>query len=156
MLENTQRKEKEKRLAEALQEGDQKSLAQLYDAYAPVLLGLVSKIVKDSEKAEGILQKTFLMIWEQRKSYDASKMGLLTWMIMMAKTTAIEAIKVGNMQEIPLDYKSVAIPEQDSNMSLEGSFCQLSPQQRAVLDLMYLKGFSCQQAATELNISVEI
>ncbi|MDQ4141384.1 MAG: hypothetical protein M3142_12795, partial [Bacteroidota bacterium] len=78
MLENTSRKETERALAASLQQGQPQVLALLYDAYAPVLLGLITRIVRNPKKAELVLQETFLAIWQKRTAFNNSKSGLLT------------------------------------------------------------------------------
>ncbi|WP_460879052.1 RNA polymerase sigma factor [Pontibacter rugosus] len=65
--------ETEQSLVEALKQGKQEVLGLLYDAYAPVMMGVILRIVPDREVAEEVLQETFLAIWSRIEVYDASK-----------------------------------------------------------------------------------
>lgn len=52
----------------------------LYDKYSPALYGLILKRVIDSSAAAIVLEKSFLRIWKERKSYDPSKSTVFSWM----------------------------------------------------------------------------
>ncbi len=157
MIHNSERQEKEKRWAQALQQGDQEIMGLLYDTYAPVLLGLISRIVKDKEIAESVLMQTFLMVWQQKATYNASKMGLLTWMIMLAKETALQSLKGKQFNSVPngQEIGTFAVPDDQIAPGDGNQFCNLKPEEKASLDLIYLKGYSCAEAAVALGITEE-
>ena len=69
---------------------DQKAFAYLYDNYSKALFGVIFSIVQESEESEDILQKTFLKIWDNFDSYDASKGRLYTWMLNISRNMAID------------------------------------------------------------------
>jgi len=162
MLNNSDRQAKEQHLAKKLQEGNQEIIGVLYDAYAPVLLGLISKIVRDREIAESVLHDTFLVIWMQRGSYKPEKMGFLTWLIMTAKETAIASIKSDKYRNFPNgeEIANFVNPEQlqteaQDPLMISNSACNLAPAEKAALDLIYLKGYSFAEAAAALGVPVE-
>lgn len=143
-----------------LQQGHQEALGLLYDKFAPILLGLISRIVPDKHNAEAILAEAFLTIWHRKAAYDPAKTGLLTWMITIARETAIKGIKAGKYQH---DHTAMQAPtmlhpdeEAGSAKAFEGrinDFCsRLSPAEKAALDLIYLEGYTCSEAAAALNI----
>ncbi|QNF31513.1 hypothetical protein HUW51_01775 [Adhaeribacter swui] len=161
MQEYPSRKEAEKALAILLQQSEPNVLALLYDAYAPVLLGLISRIVRNSQTAESVLQETFVAIWQQRATYNPALTGLLTWMIMLAKESALKALPTSNFssglsqEHLP---GSVALPEPALNpppTKAPETNAPLNTQEKAVLDLIYLKGCSSAEAAASLGISEE-
>ena len=163
MQENTSRKEEEKALATSLQKSEPEVLALLYDAYAPVLLGLITRIVRNTQTAELVLQETFLAIWQQRATYHPSRCGLLTWMIMVAKETALAALQnlpyssgAAEAETKPVPVKepeTMGSPAEDT--SVQNSFYELNAVEKAVLDLIYLKGCSSAEAAATLGMSEE-
>ncbi|MDQ3291833.1 MAG: sigma-70 family RNA polymerase sigma factor [Bacteroidota bacterium] len=164
MLDNTSRKEAERALATSLQQGQSQVLALLYDAYAPVLLGLITRIVRNPHKAEMVLQETFLEIWQKRAAYNSSQGGLLTWMIMVAKEVALAAlnnVKPGLVIEgRRCNAGGTDVKEKENSFTAEEvrlrtSFQVLAPNEKAALDLVYLKGYSCAEAAITLGISEE-
>jgi hypothetical protein len=60
-------------LLPALVDGDEGAFALLYDAYAPLLFGIIVRIVGDEKEAENLLQDTFVKIWNHISKYDAEK-----------------------------------------------------------------------------------
>ena len=162
MFNNSDRQKKEQRLAKRLQEGDKEVIGILYDAYAPVLLGLIIKIVRNREIAESVLHDTFLVIWMQKGTYEQDKMGFLTWLIMTAKETAIASIKSDKYRNFPkgeeittfTNIEQVDMEEQDYLLNPNAA-CNLSPNEKAALDLIYLKGYSIAEAATTLGVPIE-
>jgi RNA polymerase sigma factor (sigma-70 family) len=160
MQEYTSRKEAEKALATSLQKSEPEVLALLYDAYAPVLLGLISRIVRNSQRAEYVLQETFVAIWRQRATYNAAHSGLLTWMIMVAKETALAVLPTNgfinqeNKQALPENAWGIKIKLPEEVVE-PNSFRELKADEQALLDLIYLNGCSRAEAAATLGISEE-
>ncbi|GHA80832.1 RNA polymerase sigma factor [Pontibacter akesuensis] len=143
--------ETEQSLVEALQQGKQEMLSVLYDAYAPVMMGVIARIVPDKEQAEEVLQETFVAIWSRIDVYDSSKGRFLIWGLAIARGIALEAVKNG--QYIPGNSASAA--PQQAREPKPKPFCDLEPQERAILELIYLKGYSCSEVTAELNITEE-
>ncbi len=163
MQENSSRKEIEKALATSLQNSEPEVLALLYDAYASVLLGLITRIVKNTQTAELVLQETFLTIWQQRANYHPERCGLLTWVIMVAKETALATLQntkhslAASGTETPasaVKEQQIRSSQSDKTFNLK-LYNHLNADEIAVLDLIYLKGCSCAEAAATLGISEE-
>lgn len=152
------RGETEQSLVAALKQGRQEMLGKLYDAYAPVMMGVISRIVPDAEVAEQVLQETFVAIWTRIGVYDASKERLLTWGLAIARGIALEAVKTNRYtttakyknETAPLPNKHV--PLQQGQISVE-NVCSLAPLEKKALELLYLKGRTCAETAGELNIT---
>ncbi|MES3016842.1 MAG: sigma factor [Bacteroidota bacterium] len=70
------------------QSTDSTAYSSLYDNYAPVLYGVIFRIVKDQATAERLLEKTILKIWKTRAAHDAKKLAFSTWMINIARNFA--------------------------------------------------------------------
>ncbi|MGH7805828.1 MAG: sigma factor, partial [Candidatus Binatia bacterium] len=50
-------------LLSAMAEGDDRALGALYDRHAPILLGLILRIIRGRSEAEDVLQEVFLQAW---------------------------------------------------------------------------------------------
>lgn len=150
--------ETEQSLVAALRQGRQEMLGKLYDAYAPVMMGVISRIVPDTEVAEQVLQETFVAIWTRIGVYDASKERLLTWGLAIARGIALEAVKTGRYTSVG-SPKNEAGSQQNKNVPLqqgqlsEENLCSLSPLEKRALESLYLKGRSCAETAGELNMT---
>ena len=75
---------------EQLRQGDNGGFEILYDRYSAMLFGIILRVVNDNEDAENLLQDCFVKIWKNIASYDATKGRLATWMINVARNTAID------------------------------------------------------------------
>jgi RNA polymerase sigma factor (sigma-70 family) len=88
--------ENQTQIAEFLKQKNAHALAQLYDAYGATLYGVVLRIVYSKEIAEQVIQDTFVKIWQNSASYDASKGRLYTWMLNIARNTAIDVTRTSH------------------------------------------------------------
>ncbi|GGK79204.1 RNA polymerase sigma factor [Rufibacter glacialis] len=161
MVENRMGGESEQRLLEAIRLGKQEAFGLLYDAYAPVLMGMISRMVPSSEVAEEVLKETFLAIWSRIHIFDPSKTRFLTWALALGRGIALEAQKTGlygtllhtNGTEERARQEEERRAKELEEARVKEAFCQLAPQEKAIIDLIYLKGYSCAQAAEALGIS---
>ena len=89
----------------ALQEHNRHAFSQLYDLYSGALFGVIYRVVNNTEASEEILQDSFLKIWNNITQYDASKAKLFTWMLNIARNTAIDyaRVKKNNVQHEDFD-----------------------------------------------------
>jgi len=139
-------------LVTALRQGRTEALSLLYDKYAPALLGLTTRMMRSQEEAERVLQLTFMAIWERRTEYDASCLSLLSWLILITRDTAVAALKASD--------KATRKDQPQSNgqaaKAVKESFYYLTPNEKAALDLVYLQGYTCAEAAAELQVAEEV
>jgi RNA polymerase sigma factor (sigma-70 family) len=153
----------EQDLINALRQGRTEALGLLYDKYAPVLMGLATRIMREQEAAETVLQDTFKAVWERKATYDASRLSLLSWLILLTRDTAMAALKAENRNVLRSGQKPLAQATTEKENQREGKvaieikeiFCNLAPNEKAALNLMYLQGFTCTEAAAELGIAEE-
>lgn len=72
---------------------DDKALAALYDATSGRVFGLVSRIVSDAGLAEEVVEDTYWQVWRQALRFDAERGRPLTWLLAMARSRAIDAVR---------------------------------------------------------------
>ncbi len=73
-----------------IRKGDHSACKVVYDKYAPLLYGIIYRIVKDQAVAENLLERTITKIWKEQVSYDPEKLSLCTWMMNIARNLAID------------------------------------------------------------------
>lgn len=142
-----------------LKNRDERGLSLLYDNYAPTLLGLIMNILGNREVAEEVLQQTMLKIWDNIHSYDVSKSGLYTWMATIARNTAIDKRRLksfqNNQQTNSIDteiYHLHTVQTSTSAIDIEKLTADLNDNQKQVLDMVYLKGYTHKETAKVLDI----
>lgn len=137
-------------LSIAIKQGDKKAFGRLYDKYAPVLMGLISRVLPDDSDREEMLQTAFLHIWDQIGSFDALGSSFLTWLINITRHLAINKAKSLTAQYQP-NQNPVYL---HSNKNNENQLFSVSVQ-KVIFDLVYYKGLTCTEAAAALTMPVE-
>ncbi|MDQ3112132.1 MAG: sigma-70 family RNA polymerase sigma factor [Bacteroidota bacterium] len=152
----------EPELIALLKARDERGLRVLYDHYSAALYGVILRIVIERETAEDVLQESFVKIWNNSASYDASKGRLYTWLLNVARNTAIDKTrsknfrKKGQVQSIE-DFV-YSVDKQHNNttpvdhIGLRKFVDELKPDQRQLIDLLYFGGYTQSEAAEELNL----
>ena len=142
--------EEDIRLSVAIKEGDKQALGRVYDMYAPLLMGFISRIIPVVSSAEEILQTTFLHTWHQIGSFNASGSSLFTWLVNTARQLSIDKVRLGQVQNLPqhnLVYEHANSTDTEQIVS--------EPVQKNIFNRLYYKGESCVKAAEALDMSVE-
>ncbi len=152
----------EEELVSKLKSQDTIAIQALYDMYSGALLGVISRIIQQTEVAEDLLQETFIKIWNSAGSYDSTKGRLFTWMMNIARNLSIDKLR-------SKDFKN-ALKNQDIENNVDFIDAQkgvsfnadllgikdlvtaLKPEFKAVLDMVYFKGYTHVEAAEELNL----
>lgn len=125
----------EENMIALLQKNDLSSFDKLYEYYAPLLFGIIVRFPEAKENAESVLQKCFKHIWENRNLFNASKESLYTWMYKITKNTALPLRRATISPEIEIN--------QDTTENL-------------AFTLVVTNGYSYQETASLLNISIEV
>lgn len=153
--------DKEHILIEAVSKGDREAFGRLYDDFSAALFGVVLRIAGNREVAEEVLQDAFVKIWRSAASYDPAKGRPFTWMLNIARNTAIDRIRT-------LDHRMAAkIQDVDSHVyRLEGEDLQrevdqigvtrvlsgLKQENRELIEMAYYQGYTQQEIADNTGI----
>ncbi len=149
-------------LVELIKQKDQDAFSYLYTNYSKALFGVVYAVVPDQEDAEDLLQILFVKIWKSIESYDSAKGRLYTWMLNMARNLAIDHTR-SKHQRIKPKIQSVSDSVYElRNKTTENNASdfigfntllnELKSDQKEIIDLIYYKGFTHEQASKELNM----
>lgn len=74
----------EDELAAAIALGDRDAFAELYERFAPLLLGRVSNREPDPRVAESIVLSVFVEFWRQAPRIDARRENIAAWLLARA------------------------------------------------------------------------
>ena len=83
----------ERDLVAALERRDPDALAAIQAEYGGMLLGYLRGVLGDRATAEDVLQVTLLEVWQRGPTYDAARSSLLTWVMMIARSRAIDQLR---------------------------------------------------------------
>ena len=108
------------------------------------------------------LFKAFVNIWRNIESYERSKGSLFTWILNVARNTAIDKLRSQdyqqNTQNQPLEYFVSVVEEENpvehqvDAIGVRKVVDQLRPEYRSIIDLVYFQGYTQAEVADELEI----
>lgn len=152
----------EEELVNGLKNQDTTAMEALYSMYSGALLGIISRVVVQTEVAEDVLQETFVKIWNSAGSYDPSKGRLFTWMMNVARNLSIDKLRSKDYKNAnknqDIENNVNFIDEQKKvtfnadTLGLKDLVTNLKPDFKNVLDMVYFKGYTHVEAAEELDI----
>lgn len=152
----------EDELVLALKDHEVVALQALYRMYSGTLLSVISRILVEPDIAEDIVQETFMKIWYSVEQYERSKGRLFTWMINIARNSAIDVLRSKKYRN---DKKNINIDDCHPTINWSHNIVyntdavlikelvyQLKPDFHILLDMVYFKGYTHVEIADQLNL----
>jgi len=144
-----------------LQNGDKKAFSVIYKNFSPAIFGIVSKIILDKEVAKDVLQESFVKIWKNAAKYDSSKGTFFTWMLNIARNTAID-----NYRKNKKEVSNINLNELSNVSLLDDKISEIkinhigireiintgTKEHKEVIDFLYYKGYTHQELSEELGL----
>ncbi|OLY92359.1 RNA polymerase sigma-70 factor, ECF subfamily [Cnuella takakiae] len=150
----------ETELVDRLQAHDQAAFSYLYDHYSKALFVIIYQVVPQQELAEDVLQEVFVKIWQNVRSYDATKGRLYTWMLNIARNSAIDRTrsKDFNRQAKTTELTDNVYEGKDGvhsridDIGLKKTIERLPEENRRLLELSYFQGYTQDEIAKMMGI----
>lgn len=141
---------------------DSKAFTLLYDMYSKSLYGVIFNLVKDREEAEDVLQEVFVKIWKNIDSYAETKGRLYTWMLNIARNTSIDKLRSkghnNSLKNLSADNfvhlldNNTSTTNKIDAIGIREFINKLKPKCIRLIDLLFFKGYTQQEASDELEI----
>ena len=141
------------------------ALAALYGRYAPTLLALGKRILGSLADAEEVLQEVFLYVWNHAARYEASRSSVSTWLVLVARSRAIDRLRTRKVverthetahQESPPGHASPegveAVSIRERRERVRGEMDKLPPEQKQVLEMAFYEGLSQSEIAAKADL----
>ncbi|MER8235760.1 ECF RNA polymerase sigma factor SigK [Streptomyces sp. NPDC094049] len=74
-------------------QGDKAAFATLYDAVAPLVFGIVLKVVRDRAQSEEVTQEVMIEVWRQAARYRPEAGRVTTWAATIAHRRAVDRVR---------------------------------------------------------------
>lgn len=143
--------------------GDQQAFAELYDALAPLLHGVVLKVVRDPAQSEEVTQEAFVELWRLAPRYDASRGSVKSWAATLAHRRAIDRVRSeqsardrNEREALKRPIQSIDVAEQVvaniDGTRVRKALDRLTEMQRQAVELAYFGGNSYREVALLLDV----
>ena len=147
--------------------GDRKSQESLYKMYYGKMMGICMRYADNSDEAKDILQEGFIKVFNSLSKFDFEG-SFEGWIKKIMVNTAIDSFRK-NKKTIKIFDKNVELENLDQTQEddyenpvsndiktaeLLEAIQKLTPAYKTVFNLYVIDGYSHQQIANELNISV--
>jgi len=86
-----------------LSAGDEGAIEQIYAEYGRVVFGYLRRTLGDVGAAEDVQQQVFTEVWKRGASYDSARASLLTWIMQIARSRAIDYLRKRTPEPVELD-----------------------------------------------------
>lgn len=148
-------------LIACLKSNEKSAFEYLYDHYGAALYGIICKIVKDPDDANDVMQDAFLKIWRNIRFYNAEKGTLFTWILNIARNTAIDKLRADVKYQNDLNWINVSegqlmpaaiVTPSTSAMDIRHWVDTLLPEKKQLIEIVYFQGYTHQEAAEFLGI----
>jgi len=142
--------------------GDDQALGVLYDRWHPVVHGVVSRMLRQADDVEDVVEETFWQAWRQASRFDRTRGAVQTWLLTIARSRALDRVRaLRRRHEEPLEGEDGEVvvqqaAEGDPGLEVEASerrrlvvaaLSGLPAEQREALELGYFGGLSQSEIA---------
>ena len=153
----------------AMRESDESALAALYDRHAPVVLGFLLRLMRERADAESVLLETFMQASRSAARFDPERSNVLSWLMMMARTRALDALRATARQHALVPHSLDELPaaeldkmyassdpvrraeRQEQDRAVRQALRTLPPTQREVIELAFYLGLTHPEIASRLG-----
>lgn len=149
----------EEELLALLRSKSEKGFSYLYDHYSAALHGIILRITGDEERAGDVLQDSFIKIWKNIDTYERGRGTLFTWMLNVARNSAIDSNRSKHVkyqiqiEERVVDNHNKIDPAQETDLiGLKETVSRLRPEYQKLIEFIYMKGFTQQEYSDEFEI----
>lgn len=145
-------------------QGDEASLAALYDATHKIIYGVALRVLGNTEDAEEVTLDVYNQVWRSARSFQSGRGTVMAWLLTLARTRALDKLRarasrqrnvepLGTQNETPAGSAS---PEEQSASSQQRAIVlaalgRLPDEQRQALELAYFQGLSHTELAERLG-----
>ena len=142
-----------------LLDGDKRSWTAFVRRYAALIVAAVRGVAPTASDVEDLTQEVFVRLckddYRLLRSYDAARASLSTWITIVARSTARDALRRRRPNSIPIDtvpeaYLKIDAVEPVPKLKLPEAL--LSPRQREILGMLYDGEMDVAEIAAALSI----
>ena len=140
---------------------------QLFTRFAKKILALGMKLTRNEQLANDLIQESMLNVWQKAPLYDLDKGSAKGWIFTLSRNRCLDMLRKQKRQpncisaddiwpiesgaEPTMVHEDIAGQQVELSL-IEGYFDKLSDSQRAVVEQIYIKDRTHEEAAAHLQI----
>jgi RNA polymerase sigma-70 factor (ECF subfamily) len=144
---------------DALLRGEKEAWGRFVRRYAGLVVAAVRSIAREAGEVEDLTQEVFLRLCKDDfrllRSYDAARAGLSTWLTIVARSTARDAMRRHRPVSVPIEAVPegrLAVDPVEPVHKLKLPEALLSPRQQQILTMLYDREMEVAEVAAALGI----
>jgi RNA polymerase sigma-70 factor (ECF subfamily) len=143
---------------QALARGEKGAWDAFVRRYAGLIVAAVRGVARDGSDIEDLTQEVFVRLCKDGfrllKTYDPARAGLSTWLTIVARSTARDALRRRQLALTPLDAvpEGLLATEATPREKLRVPEGLLSPRQKLVLSMLYDRDMEVAEIAETLGV----
>jgi RNA polymerase sigma-70 factor (ECF subfamily) len=141
----------------ACAQGDRKAFQELFRQESPRMLALAIKMLSQRADAEEVVRDSFVLIWKNAASYEASLGTARAWIYSIMRYRILNRLRQSG-RHVPADAEWIdtlpdnpAVEPEGAN-HLASDLAQLDDVQRRPILMAFYNGFTYEQIAARLAI----
>jgi RNA polymerase sigma-70 factor (ECF subfamily) len=149
--------------------GDERAAGLIYDRYGQMMYAVAYRIVRQPGDAEEVVAEAFAQAWRDASRFEAGRGSVAAWLTVMTRSRALDFVRARSRRERITDTAQRSDPEGTLGMGAPGAspdagvevkerelrvaaaMADLSPAQRAAIELAFFEGLSHSEIAERLN-----
>jgi RNA polymerase sigma-70 factor, ECF subfamily len=144
--------------------GDQEALARLFDETGSLVYGLSLRMLRNREDADEILLDVYGRAWRNAATFDPNRGSVRSWLVMMARSLAIDRIRAGaaRVERVEAfsdqieatasgDDPEAATDQRRARDRIRAALSQLPAEQRETVELAFFSGYTHSELAGVLG-----
>jgi RNA polymerase sigma-70 factor, ECF subfamily len=152
-------------MASRLAAGDDLALAEAFDRLAPAVYRGAFGVLGDAAAAQDVVQDVFVALWRDPGRYNPAAGALSTYLAVLARHRAVDLAR-SDLRRLARQERSYRLTPAEPSPSpceevvlsevaavVRAAIRALPDGQRRVVELVYLSGLTCRDAAKAAGIS---
>jgi RNA polymerase sigma-70 factor (ECF subfamily) len=141
----------------------------VYDRYGQVMYAVAYRIVRQPGDAEEVVADAFAQAWRDAGRFEAGRGSVAAWLTVITRSRALDLVRARSRRERITDTAQRSDPEATLGMGTPGAspdaavetkererrvaeaLADLSPPQRAAIELAFFEGLSHSEIAERLD-----
>lgn len=151
-------------LAARLAAGDDRALGEVFDHFAPAVLGAALRVLGDEAAAQDVVQDVFVELWSRPGRYDPAVGTLHAYLVVLARHRAVDLVR-SELRRVARQERSHRLAPGEPSPSpceevmagqaataVRAALRLLPDSQRVIVELAYFGGLTCREAAKAAGI----